>query len=189
MATLEKIEFAKFEACRFIGKSVYARTGPQNSGYIFGGMWSNCDFIYKQLDELSEYATTEEQHMALLTFDKYDEVKKLLGYTVGRFMKADTPVPEGLDYFDYPEMFIAKVSIKGKFDDTISNAYRLADEAIKSQSEYVRLCDDCKKECDLCFFEVEVYFTHPDESDDYVLGYYVPCKINVEAISNRHKEV
>ena len=177
MATLEKIEFTKFEACRFIGKSVYARTGPQNSGYIFGGMWSNCDFIYKQLDELSEYTTTEEHNMALLTFDKYDEVKKLLGYTVGKFMKADTPVPEGLDYFDYPEMYIAKTTIKGKFNDALCNAYRLADEAIKSQSEYVSLCDGCKKVCDLCFFEVEVYFSPPDERDDYVFGFYLPCKI------------
>jgi hypothetical protein len=176
MATLEKIEFAKIEACRFIGKSVYARSGPQNSGYIFGGMWCNSDFIFKKLDELSEYATSETYPMALLTFDKYDEAKKLLGYTVGRFMKAGTPVPEDLDYFDYPEMIIAKVSIKGKFHDTISNSYRIADEAIKSQFEYMRICEGCKKECDLCFFEVEVYFTPPDESDDYVLGYYIPCK-------------
>jgi len=177
MATLEKIEFVKMEACRFIGKSVYARSGPENSGYIFGGMWSNCDFIYKQLDEMSEYFTSEHHHAALLTFDKYDDIKKLLGYTVGRFMKAETPVPEGLDYFDYPAMFLAKTTIKGKFDEVISNAFRLADEAIKSQSKYVSLCDGCKKECDLCFFEVEVYFSPPDESDDYAMGFYLPCKI------------
>jgi predicted transcriptional regulator YdeE len=176
MATVENIKFEKIEACRFIGKSVYARSGPERSGYIFGGMWQNSGFIFKKLDELSKYATTEAQHMALLTFDKYDETKKLLGYTVGRFMRAETPVPEGLDYFDYPEMMLAKVSIKGKFHDAISNSYHLAEEAIKKQSEYVRICEDCKKKCDYCFFEVEVYFTPPNDSDDYVLGFYIPCK-------------
>jgi len=177
MATLEKIEIVKIEACRFIGKSVYARCGPQNSGFIFGGMWCNSDFIFKKLDDLRDFSTSETHKMALLTFDKYDEVKKLLGYTIGKFMKAETPVPEGLDYFDYPDMYLAKILIKGKFDDAISNASRIATEALNSQSEYVRTCDGCKKVCDLCYFEVEVYYSLPDDSDSYVLGYYFPCKI------------
>jgi len=84
MAVLDKIEFEKFGPYRFIGKSVYARAGANYSGYIFGALWGNSEWIFKTLDSLKDYATEEIHNVALLTGDKYEEQKKLMGYTVGR---------------------------------------------------------------------------------------------------------
>ena len=111
MAVLDKIEFEKFGPYRFIGKSVYARAGANYSGHIFGALWGNSEWIFKTLDSLKDYTTGEIHNVALLTGDKYDEQKKLMGYTVGRFMKPDTPVPDGMDFFDIPAMFVLKVGL------------------------------------------------------------------------------
>ena len=46
----------------------------------------------------------------MLVFGKTE----LLGYTVGRFMKSDTPVPEDFDYIDIPEMYVAKGWVREK---------------------------------------------------------------------------
>jgi len=113
MAKLEKFEIVKFGPYRFMGKSVYARCGQ--SPYIFGGLWGNDEWIFKKLNGMKEYATEENDDVGFLTYDKYDEQKKLLGYTVGKFMKPDTPLPAELagtehemDYFDIPAMYVAK---------------------------------------------------------------------------------
>ena len=125
MAALKKNEFEKFGPCRFIGKSVYTRSGPENSGYIFGGLWGNYRLIFEEIDKLDGYSTEETDSVALLTWDKYDEEKQLLGYTIGKFMKADTPVPKGLDYFDIPEMVVAKSLVEEEFNDMIANACKM----------------------------------------------------------------
>lgn len=52
---------------------------------------------------------TEEPYGAgLFIWDKYEEKNKLIGYIIGKFMKADTPVPDGMDYFEIPEGYVAK---------------------------------------------------------------------------------
>ena len=83
-------------------------------------------------------------------------------------MKADTRVPDGMDYFDIPAMFVAKGWVSGKFMDMIGNAERLTEEAIKEQAKYVA---DYK-------FMAEVYTkdTVPDDNVTSVLGYYIGCK-------------
>ena len=173
MATLEKIEFEKFGPYKFIGKSVYARSGPENSGYIFGGLWCSYDKVSNELEKLSAYATNENDAVAFLSLDKYDEQKKLLGYTIGKFMKADTPVPKGLDFFDIPEMVVAKVLIKGEFNDMIASACNLTHEAIKRQAKYTTNCENNN-----VYFEAEVYTkdTVPEDGAVSVMAYYVSCK-------------
>lgn len=68
----------------------------------------------------------------MLTWEKYDDKTKLLGYTVGRFMKADTPVPDGMDYFDIADGHVAK----GYFDSYVGNEEGLMREAIEKHGEY-----------------------------------------------------
>ena len=104
MAILEKLEFEQFGPYRFIGKSVYARIGSESSGEIFGNLWNMKKCIFEKIDRLADFATAEVNDVALLTGDKYDDEKQLLGYTIGRFMKPDTPVPDKLDFFDIPDM-------------------------------------------------------------------------------------
>lgn len=167
MAELEKIVFENFGPYRFIGKAVYARAGSANSGEIFGSLWGLSAPIFEALDALPDYATAETDAVALLTWDKYDDEKKLLGYTVGRFMKPDTPVPEGLDFFDLPAMTAAKGYIRGHFDDVIDNAPILTIEAIKANGYELNM-----------ELEAEVYTpdTVPDDGVVSVLGYYFGCK-------------
>jgi hypothetical protein len=171
MATLEKIEFEKFGPYRFIGKSVYARSGAGNSGYIFGGLWCNFDWVGKELDKLNEFTTNETDLIALLTWDLYEEQKQLLGYTVGKFMKAGSPVPNGLDYFDIPEMVVAKALVKGEFNDMIANLCPLTSEGIKKQDKYVENWEGFH-------FSAEVYLkeTVPEDGAVSVMGHYRVCK-------------
>lgn len=170
MVILEKIEFKPFGPYRFIGKSVYARAGAEFSGQIFGNLWENSKWIFEKLDCLSEYTTDETHNVAFITGDKYDEEKKLLGYTVGRFMKADTPVPYGMDYFNIPSMFVAKGWVRGEFEDMIANAERLTAEAIKEQTKYIGTWEICA--------EVYTKDTIPVNNVKSVLGYYIGCKEN-----------
>ena len=89
-------------------------------------------------------------------------------YTVGRFMMPDTPVPDGMDFFDIPEIIIAKGWLSGKFDDMISSAEGLTAEAIAKQEKYVGTWE----------VTAEVYTneTVTDENVISVLGYYIGCK-------------
>ena len=165
MAILKKLEFMKLNACRFIGKSVYATPGSSE----IGGLWGDCEKIFMAIDHLKEYATDEIHNAALITWDKYEEQNKLMGYTIGKFMKMDTPVPEGLDFIDLPDTFVAKGWIEGEFDDVISNAEALTKEAAKKQNEYTLTSWE---------FMAEVYTKEPtpEDGENYVLGYYIACK-------------
>ena len=111
MAKVEKCEIVEFGPFRFIGKTVYAAPG---SGNYFGGIWENSKEIFDAINSLTKYATEETNNVAYMN---WNTEKKLLGYTVGRFMKVDTPVPDGLDYLDIPEQYVAKSLVSGEFDD------------------------------------------------------------------------
>ena len=167
MATLEKIEFEEFGPFRFIGRSVYTRAW---SGDVFGGMWCNSEHVFKELDKLEDFATTEKDKIALLSWDLYSEQKPMMGYTVGRFMKPGAPVPKGFDYFDIPKVIIAKSTIAGEFVDMISNQCTLAHKAIEEQDKYV--LDHTN------YFEAEVYTneTIPEDGVESTMKYYISCK-------------
>ena len=120
---LEKFEVVKWEPRRFIGKSVYVRAimdtrDPTvfHSGTICGALWEQSDWIFKALDGLKEYATDDFHNVGLTTWERYEGKNQLFGYTVGRFMKADTPVPDFMDYIDIPEIYVAKGTKSGKID-------------------------------------------------------------------------
>jgi len=167
MAALEKLEFAKLGPCRFIGKTAYA---PPGSGEVFGAMWCNSEAVFEAIGRLSGYETDETHSIALMTWDKYTKENPMMGYTVGKFMKPGTPVPEGLDFFDLPETFVAKGWVKGEFDDMISSAEPLTAEAVKQQDKYTLTW----------VFMAEVYTseTIPEEGINSTMGYYIACKEN-----------
>lgn len=165
MAKLEKFEIAPFGPFRFIGKTVYAAPG---SGKIFGGLWENSKELFDALDGLAAYATEETDDAAYMNWNTEDN---LLGYTVGRFMRTDTPVPEGMDFFDIPKQFMAKSLVSGEFDDMIRKAPQLTEEAIKGQQEYEIAWSER-------FMQAEVYPKEniPNSGVHSVLAYYIPCK-------------
>lgn len=156
MTELKEFKIEQFGSYRFIGKSIYARAGMQCGKSNFAGfLWDNSEWIFEKLDDLKEYATNEIHNAAFLTWEKYDEKTMLLGYTVGRFMKADTPVPDGMDYFDITDTFVAK----GWFAKEDGDCERLVKNAIEQQEEYV---------VQSWRFMVEV------EAKD-AFGYYIAC--------------
>lgn|GEM_PF-2302045 len=121
--TAEGYEIVKAGPYRFIGKAMYAR-GFGKSHDIFSSFWDTeqCKKVFAELDKMPEHASVEKHNAALYTWDLYNgEERKgdedddlvfgpncLIGYTVGRFMKAGTPVPKDMDYIDIPETYIAR---------------------------------------------------------------------------------
>jgi len=173
MVKLEKFEIVKFGPYRFIGKSVYARSGQ--SGYIFGGLWGNDEWIFKKLNTMIEYASDIIDDVGFMTFDKYDDQKKLLGYTVGRFMKPDTPIPTDLigtehemDYIDIPVIYMAKGFVNKAGDDW-HHVERLTREAISQQTKYIESGIEPGK------YLAEIY-ANPNVDESSLYGYYISCK-------------
>ena len=175
---LEKFEIVKFGPYRFIGRAIYAWAwGPRD---FVDFLWSKCDDVFQELDTLKEFASDETCNAALRTWENYfpNERKsqydsrfcfgksELLGYTVGRFMKADTPVPQNMSYFDIPEMYIAKAWMKGKSVDKIGMIDEgLVYNEINQTNEY--------KDAPW-IFAAEIY-PIPDENGVPIFGSYVAC--------------
>lgn len=185
MAALDKFEIVKHEAYRFVGKSIYIGNKgsfgcfePLRGPYLELGcsetlhgrslheyLWERSDGIFKMLDELKEYATDEVHNVALFTWEKYDDKHALYGYTIGRFMKAGTPVTHDMDYYDIPEGYFAKGFVRmenverlqgtrlAKFEDII-------EEEMKQHAEY---------QWDIMMAEV---YPGPDENGDSYVGLY-----------------
>jgi len=126
--TLINWEVVNNAPLKFIGKSVYVRIGA-TSNEIINAVWK-LDWIFENLDGMDEYATEDIHDAAFVTYEKFDDKNELMGYTVGRFMKADTPVPDGMDYYDVTEGYIAKAFICGGNDEI---AMRMLKEKIEQQ--------------------------------------------------------
>jgi len=185
--SLQKFEMVKLEARRFIGKTVYARAvfdynkydeDEMPSGIIFGDLWRHKNWIASKLDAISEYATEDAHYIGLTTWDKYDpDHNQLQGYWVGRFMQADTPVPKGLDYLDFPEMYVAKGAVKGEVnlvEKLITGEFFIT---INRGSLLVR--DEMERQGKYNFsgaFEAEVYTESPNgEGNIFGWGNWVSC--------------
>lgn len=168
MAELVKFEITEFGPFLFIGKTVYA---APFSGEIFGELWNNSKEIFDALDCLAEYQTEETSNIGYMN---WSAEKNQLGYTVGRFMRPDTPVPEGFDSIDIPKQFVARSLVSGEFDDMVLKAPELTEAAIKGQDEYEIAWDES-------FVGAEVYLKEniPVAGVNSVLAYYIPCKKRV----------
>ena len=129
---LDKFEIVKLEPCRFIGKSAYAREHGKGSNELFKYFRENNKWVFDELDALKEYAADETYNMALKTWDFYmieehDHTahgltfmpNAMVGYHIGRFMKFDCPVPEGMDSIEIPETHIAKGWAQSEPHDSI----------------------------------------------------------------------
>ena len=190
MSAFDKFEITKHEPYRFIGKSIYIGNKgsfgcfdlPQSS-YLASGcaetlhgrvlheyLWSRSEGIFAMLDEMKEYASDEPHNVALYTWEKYDEKHELYGYTIGRFMKADTPVTHDMDYYDIPAGYFAKGFVKlenleetqgtrlAKFED-------IMDVELKKHQEY---------QWEIMMAEV---YLAPDENGNTYVGLYELLKL------------
>jgi len=176
---LKNFQIVKFGPYRFIGKSVYARAFfDVYSERMFDYLVANSEGIFERLDGLNEYATNENHNFGLQTWEwfnnegkqHYDIVcgkSELLGYTVGRFMRAGTPVPDGMNYFDIPEMFVAQ-GWSSRID-TSENIENLTLKAIDQQTEFRRASH--KFIADVLSPDITT-----NGSGRSVIGYYCACE-------------
>ena len=152
--TAEGYQIVKAGPYRFIGKAMYAR-GFGESHEIFSKFWETekCKWVFKELDKLSEYASDEKHDAALLTWELYNNGERkgngetkhgpncFIGYTVGRFMQANTPVPENLDYIDIPEIYLARMYYDIPEADYKRGWYYEVDEWEKPGNNYPENCN------------------------------------------------
>jgi len=172
---LINFEIVKFGPYRFIGRSVYANAwGPRD---FIEFLWEQSGPIFKTLDEMKECASDDPNNAALRHWEVYsgegmthwNEVffgkTELLGCTIGRFMKADTPVPENMSYIDIHEMYIAKAWMKGKPDDKAGmiDEGLMYDQIDRIGYEYVPM------------FSAELFPVF-DDNGVPVFGSYVACR-------------
>ena len=131
---LLKFEIVKHGSYKFIGKSVYARAYMQcGDAWFHDFLYENTNWMRGKLNEMKKYNSDITANAALMTWDKYCEKTKLLGFTYGKFMKPDTPVPDGMDYFDIDEGYMAK----GLFDHWEDGSHESMVRAeIEKQGEY-----------------------------------------------------
>jgi len=161
-------EVTKCEPYRFIGKSMYVRAGKSDEFCEFA-LWNpGTEWVLPKIDDLQEYATDDIHAAALIHWEKYDDKTKLMGYTIGRFMKADTPVPKNMDYIDIPGGYIAKGFVHGDIDSAIN---MLRDE-IDKQGVYKETKG---------IWSAEVFPNLIADKDkkfyERIHGFYVPCEL------------
>jgi AraC-like DNA-binding protein len=90
---VEKFEYMKMPALRFIGKEICESDGTDTV--------EDLKKLYSILDTLSEYKSGFDYDVLLQHhYGKGVDVERCHGFR-GRFMKAETPVPEGFIYFDF----------------------------------------------------------------------------------------
>ena len=177
MATLDKFEIVKCGPYRFVGKAIYVRNDWGNphahTGEIVQSVWKAKDWIFKTLDEMTEYVTDMPYGGGLYMWDKYDKKSQLQGYIIGKFMKENTPVPEGMDYFDIPEGYVAK-----GWGGYVEGAVK---EMIKNSEEY----DDASWR-----WGGEVFMDAEARADDGSCdnartGYFIACTLKKKSRNRR----
>ena len=172
MVKFDKFEVVKCEPYRFIGKSVYMgnKRGTSN---LFDCIWKQSDWVFRELDNMKEYASGEVHNAALLTWEKWDEKNELFGYYVGRFMRADTPVLKDIDmdYFDIPETYIAKAWRRGKLGDKYGTMLVYGEESAKEEIERTGIYREKG-----WVWMAEIY-PKPDDQGESNVGVYIPCDL------------
>ena len=129
-------EIVKIGPCKFVGKSVYAREHGKETSGIFKYCRENSQWVFDELDKMKRFSTDEFHNAALKTWDCYygeshtcfDLVfspNGAVGYHVGRFMKADCPVPEDMDSIQIPETYVAKGWLRSEPPDSVFHLPKL----------------------------------------------------------------
>jgi len=180
--TLNKFEIVKRDSCKFIGKSVYAREHGKGSNELFKYFREQNKWVFDELDMLKEYATDEIYNAALKTWDFYMNESHtvhdltfsengMVGYHIGRFMKADSPVPEGMDSIDIPQTHIAKGWAQSEPRDSIFYLPKLGDVYEMMQQE----ADKLNYELTSWILMADI-FSEPDENGVSHFGQYISCR-------------
>ena len=124
----ESFEYIKLGKVRFIGIDAW-RTGED-----WVVLWDRNSEYMPALNALAaEYGTDITAPSSMMHHNGH-EVDSENHFLAGRFFKADTPVPEGYDYYDVPTEYAGYAVYKGEaFDGDFWQAYELTRDHILSQ--------------------------------------------------------
>ena len=102
---VERFEYRKMPALRFIGKECRESEGPETAEDI--------ERLFGILDAMSQYKSGFDYDVLFRHhYGKGVDIERRHGFR-GRFMKADTPVPEGFVYFDFTPQRAEKHFVAG----------------------------------------------------------------------------
>ena len=179
---LDKFEVVEqFGPYRFIGKTIYTRAWQETSIAIERASWHLCDWVFITLDNMAEYTSDQKYNYALFTWERHDDKNQLMGYTIGRFMKPDTPVPDGMEYYDIDATSVAQGWASGNIED-IKRLDQVHNDLYSktggptfdalAQAGYDEKCGQWSAQV----FPVG-YPKNPQPCDDgkYYVGNFVPC--------------
>lgn len=116
--TAESFEYIRLGKVRFIGIDAW-RTGEE-----WDVMWKRSGDFMPALDALAaDYGTDIKLECSMMHHNGH-EVDSENHFLAGRFFKADTPVPDGYDYYDVPTEYAAyAVYTTGRYDGPLDAAY------------------------------------------------------------------
>lgn len=164
---MDNIRYMRLPALRFIGMDVMAK--GENRGAQYGAMWEKSGEFIPVLDSLTEYASEIKEPCALMHHDDKEYNKSDMHYIVGRFMKAETPVPEGFSFYDLPESCAALAIYTGEFGDMMNQMYAMTREKI--------LSDNMGIPYPVGYYHAEVYVKENIPNNGVVskMGYLFSC--------------
>jgi len=129
--TMTDFRYLHLPAMRFIGMDIIAKGKKAVEGYA--AIWARSLEFMPILDSMTEYASVLNNPCALMHHNNLEVNKEAMHYLVGRFMRADTPVPDGFSYWDIPESNVGISDMCGKFRDT--KAYYMTRDKILSDRD------------------------------------------------------
>ncbi|MCL1909684.1 MAG: GyrI-like domain-containing protein [Kiritimatiellaeota bacterium] len=162
---LESAEYLDSPGFRFIGKDV--ECNPP----LIREVWKRKDEFMPVLDAMAEHSVITGNECGFMHFNnrRFGEPGERMRYIVGKFFKAGTPVPDGLDFWDVPAGAVAFVKCRGwSEDDLVRQSPGIVYSKIAADA-YVVLPDN--------YFQAEVYekiHSHEAHVESW-LGYAVSC--------------
>jgi len=121
--TPTKFEYIEIPALRFIGIDAW-RTKED-----WGDMWRRKDEFLPQLENMKESLDLTIPHVCAFCHHDDGAVDVVNRYLIGRFFKADTPVPDGYDFHDLKPQTVAYAV----FDNGVENEFFLRYEITRDK--------------------------------------------------------
>ena len=159
--SLKSFEYIELPSTRFIGIDAL-RTGECYS---------------MLLERKSEFMPALDSSKAAFPYEcaikhhDFKEADNPMHYIVGKFVEANTFVPTGYDYIDFPPMKAAYATFDGKFDDVgevVMPIYEFTRNKILEEGVSIPYPE--------AYWSAEVYLKHPDADGGYELGYLFSVK-------------
>ncbi|HCA29779.1 MAG TPA: hypothetical protein DEP23_09540 [Ruminococcaceae bacterium] len=154
----ESFKYIKLGKVRFIGIDAW-RTGED-----WGVLWGRIGEFMPALEALAiDYGAGITETCSMMHHNG-NEVDSENHFLAGRFFKADTPVPEGYDYYDVPtENAAYAVYTTAEYDGALGSAYYATRDKI--------LADGVGIPYPHAYWHAEVYTAGRPHEGNYRFGY------------------